>query len=62
MNFVFFQTRLKAEQALQSILIKFDTDVGTRASECDELDEQMIEAKRKFENFKATKWAQQELM
>lgn len=42
--------------------MKFDTDVGSRANECDELDVELKEMRSKFDHFKATTWSLQDEM
>lgn len=46
--------RTKAEQALQAILLKFDTDVGTRATEVSEIEKESKSLKKKFEIWQNT--------
>lgn len=52
--------RVKAEQTLKTILLKFDTEIQSRVGEIESIQGDMIEEKHKFEEWKSTIFSQQE--
>ncbi|KAG5677298.1 hypothetical protein PVAND_007067 [Polypedilum vanderplanki] len=54
------EQKLKAEQALEAILLKFDNDIGSRVDEIEAIEGEIDAEKKKFELWKSTICVRQE--